>query len=50
MVRTDDATVPASCPNHMNSPLSYMDASKVDSIQVYAGTAPVSVGGTISAG
>ncbi|GHD72274.1 TonB-dependent receptor [Vogesella fluminis] len=45
LVRTDDATVPASCPNHMNSPLSYMDASKVDSIQVYAGTAPVSVGG-----
>ncbi len=34
-----------SCPNHMNSPLSYIDPTSVDSIKVYAGVTPVSVGG-----
>ncbi len=34
-----------SCPNHMNSPLSYIDPTSVDSIKVYAGVMPVSVGG-----
>lgn len=33
------------CPNHMNSPLSYIDPTSVHSIQVYAGVTPVSVGG-----
>lgn len=33
------------CPNHMNSPLSYIDPTSVDSIKVYAGVTPVSVGG-----
>jgi iron complex outermembrane receptor protein len=34
-----------SCPNHMNSPLSYIDPTSVDSIKVYVGVTPVSVGG-----
>jgi iron complex outermembrane recepter protein len=33
------------CPNHMNSPLSYIDPTSVDTIKVYAGVTPVSVGG-----
>lgn len=33
------------CPNHMNTPLSYIDPTSVDSIKVYAGVPPVSVGG-----
>ncbi|RMC96502.1 TonB-dependent receptor, partial [Aquitalea palustris] len=33
LVKTDGISLIASCPNHMNSPLSYMDASKVDSVQ-----------------
>lgn len=45
LVKTDGASLVAACPNHMNSPLSYMDASKVDSVQVYNGAAPVSAGG-----
>ena len=45
LVKTDGASLVASCPNHMNSPLSYMDASKVESVQVYNGAAPVSAGG-----
>lgn len=36
--------IPA-CPNHMNTPLSYIDPTSVDSIKVYAGVTPVSVGG-----
>lgn len=39
-----------SCPNHMNSPLSYIDPTSVDSIKVYAGVTPVSVGGDSIAG
>ncbi|TDK68058.1 TonB-dependent receptor [Sapientia aquatica] len=31
------------CPNHMNSPLSYIDPTKVDSVTVYTGVSPVSV-------
>ncbi|BBF87271.1 TonB dependent receptor [Aquitalea magnusonii] len=45
LVKTDGASLVAACPNHMNSPLSYMDASQVDSVQVYNGAAPVSAGG-----
>ena len=33
------------CPNHMNSPLSYIDPTSVDTIKVFAGVTPVSVGG-----
>jgi len=35
----------AACPNHMNPALSYIDPSNVESIKVYAGVTPVSVGG-----
>ena len=35
----------ASCPNHMNPPLSYVDPTDVRKIKVYAGVTPVSVGG-----
>lgn len=46
-VRTlvDGMELLAACPNHMNSPLSYMDPAQVGSVRVYAGIAPVSVGG-----
>ncbi len=33
-----------SCPNHMNTPLSYVDPSSVKSIQVYKSYKPVSIG------
>ncbi len=35
----------ASCPNHMNPPLSYLDPSNVANVKVFAGITPVSVGG-----
>ena len=35
----------ASCPNSMNSPLSYIAPSAIDKTTVYAGVTPVSVGG-----
>jgi len=35
----------ATCPNHMNPPLSYLDPAAVSKIKVYAGITPVSVGG-----
>ncbi|MBU1362634.1 MAG: TonB-dependent receptor [Gammaproteobacteria bacterium] len=35
----------ATCPNHMNPPLSYLDPTNVSKIKVYAGITPVSVGG-----
>ncbi|WP_178862663.1 TonB-dependent receptor [Thiomicrorhabdus cannonii] len=35
----------SSCPNHMNTPLSYVSPSQVDSIEVYPSITPVSVGG-----
>lgn len=44
-VKMDGMDLIASCPNHMNSPLSYIDPSNVGSIKVYAGITPVSIGG-----
>ncbi len=46
-VRTqvDGMDLVAACPNHMNSALSYIDPTSVGSVKVYAGIAPVSVGG-----
>ena len=38
-------TVSASCPNHMNPPLSYIDPSNVAEVNVMAGITPVSMGG-----
>lgn len=35
----------ASCPNHMNPPLSYIDPAKLGAVRVYAGITPVSMGG-----
>ena len=43
--KVDGMDLVAACPNHMNSPLSYIDPTAVASIDVYAGVAPVSVGG-----
>jgi len=35
----------ATCPNHMNPPLSCLDPSNIGELQVFAGITPVSVGG-----
>jgi iron complex outermembrane receptor protein len=43
--KVDGMDLVASCPNHMNSPLSYIDPTAVESVQVHAGVTPVSVGG-----
>ena len=44
-IKVDGMDLISACPNHMNPALSYLDPSQVDSIKVYAGIAPVSVGG-----
>ena len=44
-IKLDGMDLIASCPNHMNPALSYIDPSDVESIKVYAGVTPVSVGG-----
>ena len=44
-VKVDGMDLVASCPNHMNSPLSYIDPTSVGRVKVFAGIAPVSVGG-----
>lgn len=44
-IKVDGMDLVASCPNHMNPPLSYVDPSNVEAINVYAGITPVSVGG-----
>ena len=51
-VRTtvDGMDLIASCPNHMNPPLSYLDPAAIGRIQVYAGITPVSAGGDSIAG
>lgn len=41
----DSMQVTSACPNHMNTALSYVDASKINSLDVYTGLVPVSVGG-----
>lgn len=38
-------TITSACPNHMNPPLSYMDAESVGRIEVLPGVTPVSSGG-----
>ncbi len=43
--KVDGMDLVAACPNHMNPALSYIDPTRVESIQVYAGVTPVSVGG-----
>ena len=44
-IQVDGMDLMAACPNHMNSPLSYIDPSMVSAITVFAGITPVSVGG-----
>jgi len=44
-VQVDGMDLMPACPNHMNSALSYIDPSRVASIDVYAGITPVSAGG-----
>lgn len=44
-IKVDGMDLIASCPNHMNPPLSYLDPSQVGQVEVYAGIAPVSSGG-----
>jgi iron complex outermembrane receptor protein len=44
-IKVDGMDLIAACPNHMNSPLSYLDPSAVVSAEVYVGVSPVSVSG-----
>jgi iron complex outermembrane receptor protein len=44
-IKVDGMDLVASCPNHMNPPLSYLDPTNVGKITVYSGITPVSVGG-----
>jgi len=44
-VVVDGAMVEASCPNHMNPPLSYAAPAEAATVAVVAGIAPVSLGG-----
>ncbi len=41
----DGMALSASCPNHMNAPLSYIDPTAVEQVQVWSGVTPVSQGG-----
>lgn len=43
--KVDGMDLIASCPNHMNPALSYIDPTAVEKMQVYSGVTPVSVGG-----
>ena len=49
-IQVDGMDLISACANHMNSPLSYIDPSKVSTIKVFAGIAPVSAGGDSIAG
>ena len=44
-IQVDGTDLVATCPNHMNPPLSYVAPSQVARVKVYAGITPVSVGG-----
>jgi len=44
-IKVDGMDLYAACPNHMNPALSYIDPSNLDTLKVYAGITPVSVGG-----
>jgi iron complex outermembrane receptor protein len=45
LIRIDDVEMTSACPNHMNSALTYIDPSKIETIEVFAGITPVSEGG-----
>jgi len=44
-IKVDGMDLIASCPNHMNPALSYIDPTHVGVLKVYAGITPVSAGG-----
>ncbi len=44
-IKVDGMDLVASCPNHMNPPLSYVEPSALGELKVFAGITPVSVGG-----
>jgi iron complex outermembrane receptor protein len=44
-IKVDGMDTIASCPNHMNPALSYIDPSQVASAKVWTGVTPVSIGG-----
>ena len=44
-VKVDGMDLVSACPNHMNSPLSYIDPANVAGLKVFSGVTPVSVGG-----
>ncbi len=44
-IKVDGMDLISACGNHMNPPLSYIDPTRVDSVEVFAGITPVSVGG-----
>jgi iron complex outermembrane recepter protein len=44
-IKVDGMDLIASCPNHMNPALSYIDPTNVGLLKVYAGITPVSAGG-----
>ena len=44
-IQVDGADLMPACPNHMNSPLSYADPARIESVTVFSGVTPVSVGG-----
>lgn len=49
-ISIDGVNITSACPNHMNPALSYIDTSKIESIEVMAGITPVSEGGDSIAG
>lgn len=44
-IKLDGMDLVSACGNHMNPPLSYVDPSNIDFIEVFAGITPVSMGG-----
>ena len=44
-IKVDGMDLLSSCPNHMNSPLSYVDPTSIEAVKVYTGISPVSLGG-----
>lgn len=44
-IQVDVVDTIASCPNHMNPALSYVDPAAIGELKVFAGITPVSVGG-----
>lgn len=44
-IKVDGMDLISACANHMNPPLSYISPTNIDSIKLYAGISPVSMGG-----